>query len=82
MIVVCRCGVKSRIRDLATASRMRCATCKEMLGPEIHRQAARNANIVLEVAAVLADRIDKRIVGTPEGEELIAQIIARHEVTR
>ena len=80
MIIVCTCGVKSRCRNLEDANRIRCSACKAMLGPEIFRQAERNANIVLEIAAILAIKEKQgRLSGE---EELLAQVFARHEGTR
>jgi len=76
MIVVCTCGTKSRIRDLSLVHKTRCAHCKTMLGPEAHRQAERNAAIVLEVATLLWGKL-KRL--TPS-DELIANVLARHQM--
>jgi len=76
MIVVCnQCGTHSRVRDLALAHRVRCATCKTMLGPEVQRQADRNAAIVLELAAFLLYKI-KRL---NTGDELVAEVLTRHQ---
>lgn len=74
MIVVCDCGQKSRIRKLVDAERTRCAACKTNLGFLIHRQAERNAAIVLEVASVLLENLDSQ-----PAFELIAQVFARHQ---
>lgn len=76
MIVVCRCGQKSRIKTLTTVDRVRCASCKAQLAPEVHRQAKRNAAIVLEIAAVLFAKPEAK--WTRE-EETIARILATHE---
>lgn len=77
MIVVCPCGQKSRCRNLEDANRIRCSACRAMLGPQIHRQAARNADIVLAVAALLAVKeLQGRLTGE---EELIANVLAHHE---
>jgi len=75
MIVVCSCGTKSRVRDVSHAGRVQCSKCKTLLLAEANRQAARNANVVLEVVAILAAK--KKLT---DEEETIAQIIAHHEV--
>lgn len=79
MIVVCTCGQKSRIKTLSHVDRLRCGSCKAQLAPEIHRQATRNAGIVLEVATVLYAKPEAR--WTHE-EEVIARILHAHEVTK
>lgn len=78
MIVVCPCGQKNRLKNLAAIDKMVCGKCRGTLASEANRQAARNANAMLEIAAVLADKVNGG-VHTHE-EELIAQIIARHEM--
>jgi hypothetical protein len=77
MIVVCACGQKSRIRDVTQAASVRCSKCKTMLQAQIQRQANRNAAIVLDVAAVLAHRMDTDELTR---EELtLAKILTQHE---
>jgi hypothetical protein len=76
MIVVCNCGQKSRIRDLSIVAKLRCAACKELLTTEAHRQAARNADVVLELTAMLMAKSDAQ--WTPE-EEVIVRILQAHE---
>lgn len=77
MIVVCPCGTKLRVKDFTHAHKMRCPHCKTMLGPEITRQATRNAAIVLDAAAILAQKMDANRL-TPE-EELLVRVFAQHE---
>lgn len=77
MIVVCTCGQKSRVKQIEHSHKIRCGNCKQSLVDVTRRQAARNANIVLDVAAILANKLDTGRI-TPE-EELIAQIFAKHE---
>ena len=80
MIIVCKCGVKSRVRDIANANRVQCSKCKTLLHDEANRQAARNADIVLEVAALLNFKDQQGLLS--KEDELIGTILARHEVTR
>lgn len=77
MIVVCSCGQKSRVRDVTKAHLLRCGGCKQMLQAEIQRQANRNAAIVLDLAAVVLDRVNKNTITEPE--TIIAGIMSRHE---
>lgn len=52
MTVVCLCGAHLRIK-LASVTTSRCPKCKTMIGSEAERQATRNADIVLDIAARL-----------------------------
>lgn len=76
MIIVCTCGQRSRVRKLVDIDRIRCAKCKASLSEEAHRQAARNANIVLDIAAVLFSKNEQQWTS---GETLIAGVMAKHE---
>lgn len=78
MIVVCKCGQKNRLKNLAAIDKLVCGKCKAQLAPEANRQAIRNANIVLELAAVLANKNER--AWTKE-EDVIARIVHAHEVT-
>lgn len=76
MIVVCKCGQKSRVKDFTATDRLRCGACKSMLTDVVVKQAARNANVVLEVAAYL---LAKPIHEWTKEEETIARILHAHE---
>lgn len=79
MIMVCECGTRLRIKHLAQIDSVRCPSCKAMVGKEAHRQAERNANIVLDIAALLDSKDEK--TWTAE-EDAIAQIMGRHQLGR
>jgi hypothetical protein len=79
MIVVCPCGQKNRLRNLANIDKMVCGACKKSLAPEANRQATRNAGIVLELAAWLHAKPESK--WTKE-EEIIARMFHHHEGTR
>ena len=74
MIVVCECGQKSRVKDLSLVNKLRCASCQLPLGPEVHRQAARNADIVLQLTASLEAKEHWTF-----SESMVAFVIAHHE---
>ena len=76
MIVVCECGQHLRIRDLTKVAQIRCPTCKTMANDEAHRQAERNANIVLEIAAALFTKPGE----WTEEEVRISRIFAVHDL--
>lgn len=76
MVVVCTCGARLRVKKLAHIDTSRCPKCRTMLGNEAHRQAERNANIVLEIANLLYVKPEK--TWTRE-EEIIARILHAHE---
>ena len=80
MIVVCPCGQKSRIVDLSTVNKIRCRVCRQALGAEATRQAARNAHIVLAVAAILTAK-ERQGCLTKE-EDTIAHVFAQYETGR
>ena len=75
MIVVCECGQHLRIRDLTKVAQIRCPTCKTMANDEAHRQAERNANIVLEIAAALFTKTE-----WTDEEVRISRILAAHDL--
>lgn len=76
MIVVCKCGQKSRVRDFTATDRLRCGACKTMLKDTVIKQATRNADIVLELTAYLFNKHE--LTWTKE-EEIIARIIHAHQ---
>ena len=76
MIVVCECGTRLRIKQLSRVDDTRCPTCKTMASKEAHRQAERNAAIILELASLMYSKD----TWTPE-EEHIVHIMQTHELT-
>lgn len=80
MTVVCTCGQRLRARKLTDVDRLRCPKCGCMIAEEANRQAARNAAIVFDLAALL---LKKEKDGTITTEELaLANVMATHELRR
>lgn len=77
MIVVCTCGQKNRLKNLANIDKLVCGKCKVRLAPEANRQAARNANVTLELAALL---LSKPEATWTREEVIVARMLHAHEL--
>lgn len=75
MIVVCPCGQKNRVIVGRAWDNVRCGKCRTTLGEEARRQADRNADIVLDLAAMLLDKEE-----LTKSERRIAEVLAHHQL--